>query len=424
MAGVVFAVWAMGGGAAEPEKEIARLRSYVDDIPKKYIEHTYHGAGLTRTGHQFLENPPEIVERDLKLLYDAVAKLPEKDSQRPYFQYLIDIFESTLFGGKFWKDLEELNERLGNVYAECFENDFAVNPLRSIPLDTFPEMDGSTSTLPLRLIVAAFLLEQRPSWIDESAFKELSEPIYEYYPNYFSGPASTRQARYAYTLLTNRALTPNRKTGKSYQRIQIPSGDLVINAVSPAAVPEVDAGKLEYKIIAYDALVAILHRANPTDNLTLEQIRRIYSSDFSLRWSHSSKPIQPLSRNADSGTAILMRDLLFQGAMPAQKMTAHKTVMEMGLIIDALKNNYDAIGFSVYYYEKYIHPTPYAKVPAINGVKPTFESIADGSYPLRAPIYAAINKNEPAESPARKIYDFLTTPEAQKIIRAAGYIPL
>ena len=52
------------------------------------------------------------------------------------------------------------------------------------------------------------------------------------------------------------------------------------------------------------------------------------------------------------------------------------------------------------------------------------QTIADGSYPLRAPIYAAIHKDTPPDAPARRIFDFLTTPAGQKLVQAAGYVPV
>ena len=66
----------------------------------------------------------------------------------------------------------------------------------------------------------------------------------------------------------------------------------------------------------------------------------------------------------------------------------------------------------------------FTKTIAVNGVQPTPQTIADGSYPLRAPIYAAIHKDTPPDAPARRIFDFLTTPAGQKLVQAAGYVPV
>ena len=50
-------------------------------------------------------------------------------------------------------------------------------------------------------------------------------------------------------------------------------------------------------------------------------------------------------------------------------------------------------------------------------------TIADQSYPLLNPFYVAIRADEPADSPARQVRDWLLTEEGRQTIAEAGYIP-
>ena len=64
----------------------------------------------------------------------------------------------------------------------------------------------------------------------------------------------------------------------------------------------------------------------------------------------------------------------------------------------------------------------YVKAIAINGVPPTKEHIRDKSYPYVSSVVAVIRSDTPADSYARKIFDYLTTDDGKKIIEASGYV--
>jgi len=61
---------------------------------------------------------------------------------------------------------------------------------------------------------------------------------------------------------------------------------------------------------------------------------------------------------------------------------------------------------------------------AVDGVQPSDETIADGSYPLLNEYYVVIRADEPADSPARQLRDWLLTAEGKAAMEKAGYIPL
>ena len=63
------------------------------------------------------------------------------------------------------------------------------------------------------------------------------------------------------------------------------------------------------------------------------------------------------------------------------------------------------------------------KILKINGIEPTVETIADGSYPVSGGIYAIYRKGETNEN-VYKAVDFMLSPEGQKIVEDSGYIPV
>ena len=81
------------------------------------------------------------------------------------------------------------------------------------------------------------------------------------------------------------------------------------------------------------------------------------------------------------------------------------------------------IGFSFRYYVTGMLAEGGVKILTINGISPTPETIADGSYPVTGNIYAVYRKGE-TNGNVYKAIDFMLSPEGQKIIEDSGYIPL
>ena len=50
------------------------------------------------------------------------------------------------------------------------------------------------------------------------------------------------------------------------------------------------------------------------------------------------------------------------------------------------------------------------------------DTIASGAYPYRQPFYAVIRADAAPDSPERKLFDWLKTPEGRALVEAAGYV--
>ncbi len=56
------------------------------------------------------------------------------------------------------------------------------------------------------------------------------------------------------------------------------------------------------------------------------------------------------------------------------------------------------------------------------GMEPSKENTASGKYPLWRPLYISVNKNAPEK--AKKIIEFILSPEGQSIISSQGTVNL
>ena len=85
-------------------------------------------------------------------------------------------------------------------------------------------------------------------------------------------------------------------------------------------------------------------------------------------------------------------------------------------------NSANAIGFSVYYYIDQMYSKPGLRLLAVDGVTPSNDTLADGSYPLCNDFYAVIHPDAAADSPERRLYDWLDTDAGQDCIKKSGYV--
>ena len=86
-----------------------------------------------------------------------------------------------------------------------------------------------------------------------------------------------------------------------------------------------------------------------------------------------------------------------------------------------------ALGYSVYYY--YLTASTMMgdvtdnqiKLLAVDGVTPSDETIADGTYPLADYNYLVLRSDEPQDSPARRLAEFMLTQAGQAVVESAGF---
>ena len=167
--------------------------------------------------------------------------------------------------------------------------------------------------------------------------------------------------------------------------------------------------ELEMVPIGSDAFVFIVNDSNPVNNITIEQIRGIYSGEIK-NWKElggKDIPIAAMRRNKNSGSQTALEKLM--GDTPIKP--DYTTLLG------------SPIGFSFRYYVTGMLGEGKVKILTINGIAPTAETIADGSYPVAGNIYAIYRKGETNEN-VQKAIDFMLSPEGQKIVEQSGYIPL
>jgi phosphate transport system substrate-binding protein len=274
---------------------------------------------------------------------------------------------------------------------------------------TFPRIDGSTSTEPLNAMVACKVLDVTCHWLD-GLFGER-----RVYPELTGYEGSGLRLAHS-------------GTHGSYVNLIKGEADLILVARTPAS-GEAQAARaagveLEIAPIAHDAFVFIVNESNVVRDLTGDQLRSVFAGDIT-DWSELGGPvaeIHPYQRNEESGSQELMRRLVMRGR--AMVDLPQLVVPTMAAPFYAVSSDTLGIGYSVYYYEANMAPRERVRLVAVNGVLPDTASIRSKRYPFVSDVYAVILGNQGADSNARWLWHWLLSLEGQAVVAASGYVPL
>lgn len=183
--------------------------------------------------------------------------------------------------------------------------------------------------------------------------------------------------------------------------------------------------EVEMVPIAREGFIFLVSADNPVDSLTVEQVRQIYSGEIT-NWSQvggEDAGIIAYQRNIDSGSQNYMR--VFMGDTKLTDAPTELRPGAMNTLVDAVAGfdgQHGGIGYSVYSYVGGMYDADSAvKILKINGVEPTFPTIADGSYPCTGYNYVVIRASEEENSPARNLVEWILTDAGQNSIAATGY---
>lgn len=169
--------------------------------------------------------------------------------------------------------------------------------------------------------------------------------------------------------------------------------------------------------IAVDALVPVVHPANPVAGLSAPQLRDIYAgkiSDWKEVGGEEGK-IVVISRDTSSGTYETWEDIIMRKTrvMPGALLQASN-----GAVVQAVSKNRRAIGYIGFGYL-----TDSLKKLDVDGIEATPQTALAREWPIARELYV-FTDGEPGGA-AKKLIDYLTDPKkGQRSVAEVGYIPL
>ena len=179
-------------------------------------------------------------------------------------------------------------------------------------------------------------------------------------------------------------------------------------------------------IVGYDALAIFLHKSNPINELTIEQLKAIYGEGGATeKWSDlgisipgcPSDEIVRVSRQNNSGTyAYFKKAVLGKGEYKLGSRDMHGSKD----VVDLVEKTPCAIGYSgLAYANDHIKMPCVQKTADGDCVAPTVPTAADGTYPIARPLFM-YTAGEP-KGAVKQYMEWIMSDVGQCILLGKGY---
>ena len=206
-------------------------------------------------------------------------------------------------------------------------------------------------------------------------------------------------------------------TGSGTGITAVSEGRCDIGLSSRSLKDDEKASGLVETVLAYDGIAVIVNPANGVEDLSLEQIAKIYTGEIT-NWSEvggSDAEIVLIGREAGSGTRSGFEEIV----EVKDKCLYRQELTSTGDVIAAVSQNPDAIG-----YASLASVKDTVKALKVAGVAPSEETVKDGSYLIQRPFVLVTKEGVTLSPVAQAFFDYATGGEANDIITAAGVVPV
>ncbi len=170
-------------------------------------------------------------------------------------------------------------------------------------------------------------------------------------------------------------------------------------------------------IVAIDGIAVIVNPENKTDDLSIEQIKKLFCGEIT-NWKElggDDAPVVLIGREAASGT----RDGFESITDTADKCKYSQELTSTGDVVQTVASNPNAIG-----YASLASVKENVKIISVEGVEPSKQTIQNGSYKIQRDFVFVTKKNAELSPAAKEFFDYATSGAADELIEQAGAIPV
>ncbi|SHI62780.1 phosphate ABC transporter substrate-binding protein [Lutispora thermophila] len=167
--------------------------------------------------------------------------------------------------------------------------------------------------------------------------------------------------------------------------------------------------------IATDGIAVILNPENPINDLTIEQLKKIYTGEIT-NWKEvggKDATITVVTREEGSGTRGAFTELIGVEEILNSSITQGST----GGVMTAVGSDENAIGYASY---GSVKNSANLKIISIDGIPCDEENIYSGAYKISRP-FLMVTKEEPTGI-AKDFIDFILSDEGQQIVEDNNYL--
>lgn len=205
-------------------------------------------------------------------------------------------------------------------------------------------------------------------------------------------------------------------TGSSAGLEAVLAGTADIGNSSRGLKDEEKSKGLEENIVAIDGIAIITHKSNKVDNLTTDQLKKIYTGEIT-NWSEvggDDQAIVVMGREAGSGTRGAFEEILEieDACKYAQELN------ETGAVVAKVGETEGAIG-----YISLDNITETVKALKLDDVEANEDTVKDGSYTLQRPfVMATKGKISEQSKEVKAIFEFIESEKGQEVLKAVGLV--
>ncbi|WP_428911069.1 phosphate ABC transporter substrate-binding protein [Niallia sp. Krafla_26] len=188
--------------------------------------------------------------------------------------------------------------------------------------------------------------------------------------------------------------------------------------MSSRDLKEEEKSSLTENIIAYDGIVVVTHPSNKVKDLTMEQVKQIFTGEVT-NWKDlggEDMEIVVVSREDGSGSRDAFQEIV--GYSSGELVKSAIVASGNGNIKTTVAMNKHAVGFISF---EYIDDS--ISTIDINGVEATAENVLQQKYKLSRP-FLFVHKEENLSQEGQQFIDYILSSEGQGIVSEAGVIPL
>ncbi|MDR1839224.1 MAG: substrate-binding domain-containing protein [Treponema sp.] len=185
--------------------------------------------------------------------------------------------------------------------------------------------------------------------------------------------------------------------------------------------------KLKLIPIGKEAFVFFVNKENPVNNLTIGNIRDIYSGKVT-NWNKLNgvdQDIMAFQRPKNSGSQTMLEKIM--GNISIIEPQMEYVAVAMHRIIDIVadyRNFPNAIGYSFLQFSTEMVKNDQIKLLSIDGIFPSYQAIQDGSYPFSENFYAVYIDSDQKNENIDLFIVWILSRQGQTLVSKTGYIPM
>jgi phosphate transport system substrate-binding protein len=179
--------------------------------------------------------------------------------------------------------------------------------------------------------------------------------------------------------------------------------------------------KVHQLVVALDGIAIYLHKSNPIDDLTLAQLRDIYT-DRITNWKDLGGTDQPIilyGRENNSGTYTYFQRQILGGEDFAERC---EPLPGTASVVHAVTHDVNGIGYGGIAWATTIKYAGIRVNDSTPAVLPSATTVSDRSYPISRELYLFLNGEPTGET--REFLDWVLSSAGEKVVVESGFVPV